>query len=146
MLQSGLDENWWADSLECYTNLRNIQSSFHFNGSDETVEVIFRTVISVNQFIVYGAVADMCGQLACFHMCSEGTVRPSAPNYSETMVTTKEFVDNKSNPPTDKRAQGDLLCDYDQKFASLPAHLQLTKLCSNAGYTNTVERGQCDTW
>ena len=25
MLQSGLDENWWADSLECYTNLRNIQ-------------------------------------------------------------------------------------------------------------------------
>ena len=25
LLQSGLDENWWADSLECYTYLRNIQ-------------------------------------------------------------------------------------------------------------------------
>ena len=25
LLQSGLDENWWADSLECYTCLRNIQ-------------------------------------------------------------------------------------------------------------------------
>ena len=25
LLQSGLDENWWADSIECYTNLRNIQ-------------------------------------------------------------------------------------------------------------------------
>ena len=25
LLQSGLDENWWADSMECYTNLRNIQ-------------------------------------------------------------------------------------------------------------------------
>ena len=25
MLQSGLDENWWADSMECYTYLRNIQ-------------------------------------------------------------------------------------------------------------------------
>ena len=23
--QSGLDENWWADSMECYTHLRNIQ-------------------------------------------------------------------------------------------------------------------------
>ena len=25
LLQSGLDENWWADSTECYTYLRNIQ-------------------------------------------------------------------------------------------------------------------------
>ena len=25
LLQSGLDEHWWADSMECYTYLRNIQ-------------------------------------------------------------------------------------------------------------------------
>ena len=25
LLQSGLDENWWADSMECYTCLGNIQ-------------------------------------------------------------------------------------------------------------------------
>ena len=25
LLQSGLDETWWADSMECYCNLRNIQ-------------------------------------------------------------------------------------------------------------------------
>ena len=25
LLQSGLDENWWAESMECYTYLRNIQ-------------------------------------------------------------------------------------------------------------------------
>ena len=25
LLQSGLDDNWWADSMECYTCLRNIQ-------------------------------------------------------------------------------------------------------------------------
>ena len=25
LLQSSLDENWWADSMECYTDLRNIQ-------------------------------------------------------------------------------------------------------------------------
>ena len=25
LLQSGLDENWWADSMECYTYLRNIE-------------------------------------------------------------------------------------------------------------------------
>ena len=25
LLQSGLDEKWWADAIECYTYLRNIQ-------------------------------------------------------------------------------------------------------------------------
>ena len=24
LLQSGLNENWWADSIECYTYLRNV--------------------------------------------------------------------------------------------------------------------------
>ena len=25
LLQSGLNENWWADSMDCYTYLRHIQ-------------------------------------------------------------------------------------------------------------------------
>ena len=25
LLQSGLEEKWWADSMECYTYLRNVQ-------------------------------------------------------------------------------------------------------------------------
>ena len=28
LLQSGLDEKWWADSMECYCSLRNIQDLF----------------------------------------------------------------------------------------------------------------------
>ena len=38
--------------------------SIHFNGSDETIELILRTVISVNHLGIYGAVADLCGDLA----------------------------------------------------------------------------------
>ena len=34
--------------------------SIHFNGSDDTIELILRTIISVNQLSVYGAVADLC--------------------------------------------------------------------------------------
>ena len=30
---------------------------------EETVELILRTVISVNQFSIYGAVADLCKEL-----------------------------------------------------------------------------------
>ena len=34
----------------------------HLNGSDETIELILRTIISVNHVSVYGAVADLCGE------------------------------------------------------------------------------------
>ena len=32
LLQSGLDENWWADSMECYTYLRNVQDLSYLMG------------------------------------------------------------------------------------------------------------------
>ena len=38
--------------------------TIHYNGTDETIELILRTVISVNQLSVYGAAADLCGELA----------------------------------------------------------------------------------
>ena len=47
--------------------------AIHFNGSEETVELILRTVTSVNQPSVYGAVADLCGELA---RDSRGTGKP----------------------------------------------------------------------
>ena len=33
--------------------------SIHFCGDDETADVVFRTIISVNQLSIYGAVADI---------------------------------------------------------------------------------------
>ena len=36
----------------------------HFNGSDETIELILSAIISVNQLSVYGAVAALCKELA----------------------------------------------------------------------------------
>ena len=38
--------------------------TIHFNGCDETIELILRTVVAVNQFSVNGAVADLCGEFA----------------------------------------------------------------------------------
>ena len=39
------------------------KKSIHFNGSDENIELLLRTVISANQS-VYGAVADLCNDLS----------------------------------------------------------------------------------
>ena len=40
------------------------KKSIHFNGSEETIELILRTIISANQLSVNGAVADLCGELS----------------------------------------------------------------------------------
>ena len=40
------------------------KKTIHNNGSEGTVELILRTVISVNQLSIYGAVADLCNRLA----------------------------------------------------------------------------------
>ena len=117
--------------------------SIQINGSDETVEVILRTVISVNQLSVYRAVADMCGELAWeISKCSKGTEKSVALENWETMVMPPEVSTTNQTSPTDARVQGNLLREYEQKFADLPEHLQLTKLCSHAGLAKTLEKGQ----
>ena len=50
VLQSGLDEKWWADSMGCYCYLRNVQDFFfvkgrhHLKGDVEKPETIFWTI------------------------------------------------------------------------------------------------------
>ena len=62
--------------------------TIHFNGCDDTIELILCTVISVNQLSVYGAAADLCRELA---RNSRGTEKPAANDNLETMVFPTEF-------------------------------------------------------
>ena len=90
---------------------RKGQLSFHFCGDDKTVEVVLRTIISVNQLSICGAVADMCDELARrVSDCSERT--------GELVALTELMTTNKS-PRTDENMQGNLLHNYEQKFANL---------------------------
>ena len=43
---------------------------------------------------------------------------------------------------TDAEVQENLLLEYEQKFAELPDHEKLTKLCSNADFSKNIEKGQ----
>ena len=91
--------------------------SIHFCGDDETVEVVLRTIISVNQLSIYGALADMCDEQACrISGCSESTRKPAAQNNPETMVMSTEFSTTNKTPRTNENAQGNLLHDYERKF------------------------------
>ena len=114
--------------------------SIHFCGDDKTVEVVLRTIISVNQLSIYGAVEDMCDELACrISDCSERTGKLVV-----TVIPTELMTTNKSLR-TDEIVQGNLLQNYEHKFANIPYLLQLTKLCSNVGITKTVAREQYST-
>ena len=58
------------------------KKSTHFNGSDENIELLLRTVISANQLSVYGAVADLCNEISGDLRASE---KLAAPDHLETM-------------------------------------------------------------
>ena len=40
------------------------KKSIHFNGSNENIELLLRTVISAKQFSIYGAITDLCDEIA----------------------------------------------------------------------------------
>ena len=121
---------------------RKGQLSFHFCGDDKTAELVLRTMISVNQLSIYGATADMCDELACrISGCSERTGVLVAQDNPETTVIPTELSTTNKSLRTDN-VQGNLLQNYEHKFANLPNHLQLIKPCSNVGIMKTVARGQ----
>ena len=69
------------------------QLSIHFCADGETVETVFRTIISVNQLCIYGAVSDLCDE---YMACEARTAGQSDPSFEPT-------------PSTEVPAQEDLL-------------------------------------
>ena len=111
--------------------------SFHFNGSDETIELILRTIISVNQLSVYSAVADMRGE---FSRYSKRYGKSGAIGSLESRVITTECLTADPIAQTYAGVQGNLLREDEQKFADLLEQDKLTKLSSNAGFSQRILR------
>ena len=47
--------------------------SIHFCADPATIETVFRTITSVNQLSLYGAVAEMCEEYESYHDRTGGT-------------------------------------------------------------------------
>ena len=90
--------------------------SIHFNGTDDTIELILRTVISVNQLSVYGAVADLCRELA---RSSRGTENPPVNENLESIVMPTEFPTANPISQTDDEVQGYLLRETSRNSPNL---------------------------
>ena len=73
---------------------------------------------------------------------SKGTGKPGAHENLETMLMPPETSTENQTSQTGARVPGNLLRQCEQRFADLPEHANLTKLCSNAGLAKTFEKGQ----
>ena len=102
------------------------KKTIHFNGSEETVELILRPVISVNKISICGTVADLCNELD--------------PDYAESqiceslVIPTESANANTTSQSSTSSAQGNVLQVYFKKFAEFLEDQKLSKRCSDAGF------------
>ena len=84
--------------------------SIHFCADGDTVETVLRTIISVNQLSIYGAVSDLCEECKTCHV---RTGRPVVARQSEPLFVPS--VMKTHIPLTDDPAQEeDLLQRYQE--------------------------------
>ena len=78
------------------------RTSIHYAADLETVETIFRIIVSANQLSLYGAVAEMCEGYETLH---ERTGRPAAmgqPSSSLVLSVIKTEVPVDSDDPANQ--------------------------------------------
>ena len=114
--------------------------SIHYAADLETIETIFRIIVSANQLSLYGAVAaEMCEEYETLH---ERTVRPfvmaqSSSSPVPSVIKTEVLLD------CDDPANKDLLLQqYGERIEKLSQQDKLSTFCMDTGFLNVVEIGQ----
>ena len=98
---------------------------------------LFRTIISVNQLSIYGAVSDLCEECKTCHVRTGRPVMAGQSNLLFVPSVMKTHI-----PLTDDPAQEeDLLQKYQERMEKLPQPDRLIKICVDAGFLKTLEVG-----
>ena len=107
--------------------------SIHFAAVQETIETIFRIVVSANQLSLYGAVAEMCEEYESLH---ERTGRPVMMGQSIVLSAIKTEVSLENVDPA---YQNFLFQQYEERIEKLSQQDKLCKFCMDAGFLSVVE-------
>ena len=113
--------------------------SIHFCADEKTIETVFRTIVSVNQLSIHGAVAELCEEYG-FSRASTGklvTVETSDPSFAPANILTMTSTSSIEIP-----AQEDLWQKHRIRMEKLPQDDQLSKVCTDAGFLKIVEVSQ----
>ena len=111
--------------------------SFHFTADTDTVDTIYRIILSVNQLSIYGAVAAICDEYddqpdsMGEPVILEGQSIVLGKIKAEVPVQDKGIEDAKI-----------LMQNYFQQVNSLSSEDRLDKFCKEAGFMSVVEVGQ----
>ena len=111
--------------------------SMHCAVDLETVETIFRSIVSANQLSLYGAVAEMCEEYEALH---DRSGRPDmVMGQSIVLSAIKTEVPLQSDDPTNQDLQ---LQQHGERIEKLSQQYKLSKFCMDAGFLNVVDIGQ----
>ena len=113
--------------------------SIHFCADGDAIETVLRSIISVNQLSLYGAVAEMCEGYETFHNRTGQPVvgGQSSSSFVPSVIQTDVLLEN------DDRAHKDLLLQqYEERIEKLSQQDKLSKFCTDAGFLNVVQIGQ----
>ena len=110
--------------------------SIHFTADQDTVDTIYRIILSVNQLSVYGAVATICDE---YESHQDGTGQPVIlVGQSIVLGEIKAEV-----PVHDEEPRNDqiILQQYVQQVESLSPENRVSEFCKEAGFMRVVEVG-----
>ena len=113
--------------------------SFHFCADGNTIESVFRTIISVNQLSIYGAVSDLCEE---YSACQARTGRLVAAEQSDPLFALADLLTMTPTPSIEIPAQENLLQEHRERVERLSQQDRVIKICIDAGFLKTVEAGQ----
>ena len=99
--------------------------SIHYRADLETIETIFRIIISANQLSLYGAVAEVCEEYESYHDRTERPVvgRQSSSSFVPSVIKTNVPLNN--DDPAHKEF---LLQRYGERIEKLSQHDKLSKI------------------
>ena len=95
---------------------RGRQLSIHFSADGGTIETVFRTIISVNQLSIYGAVSDFREEYKACHVIRG---RPVMAGQSDQLFVPTSSLMKTPAPSTDDPEQEDLLHGYQERVERL---------------------------
>ena len=111
----------------------------HFCADGDTIETVFRTIISVNQLSIYGAVSDVCEECST---CQTRTVRLVLAGQSDPLFAPANLLIMTPRLSIEILAQENLLQKYQERVDKLSQQNRVIKICTDAGFLKTVEVGQ----
>ena len=86
--------------------------SKHFCADGDTIETLFRTIISVNRLSIYGAVSDLCEE---YGICQTRTGRPVVSEQSDPSFAPADILIMTPTPSIEILAQENLLQKHKER-------------------------------